>query len=913
MSDAAEQKRLREDAARKANWKRWGPYLSERQWGTVREDYSPTGDCWNYLPHDHARSRAYRWGEDGLMGITDRECRICFAVAMWNGRDPILKERLFGLSGPEGNHGEDVKEQYFYLDSTPTHSYMKGLYKYPQNLFPYDQLVAENRRRTRQNPEFEILDTGVFDQNRYFDVFVEYAKNAPDDILIRITVINRGPDPATIHMLPTLWARNSWIWGCLHEGCEVKPHMARSGPASVDVDHVTLGKFRWVAEQRGQEPKLLFTENESNLQRLFGTPNYTPFVKDAFHRYLVCGETGAVNPADVGTKVAAHYQIDLPPGGQSVLRLRLFPQNTAPGEAFGAEFERIFQQRIAEADEFYDSRLSTKLPADMRNIGRQGLGGLLWSKQFYHYIVREWLEGDPEQPPPPASRWHGRNREWLHLYNRDVISMPDKWEYPWYAAWDLAFHTITLATIDPEFAKEQLILMLREWYMHPNGELPAYEFEFSDVNPPVHAWACWRVYKMTGPRGERDRMFLERAFQKLLINFTWWVNRKDVSGRNIFGGGFLGLDNIGVFDRSKPLPMGGVLDQADGTAWMAFYCSTMLSMALELARDDVVYEDIASKFFEHFVAIVDAMNSVGGTGLWDEQDGFYYDQLYLDGKSTPLRVRSMVGVIPLFAVEVLDDGLIENLPGFRKRMDWFLNNRKDLAKYISYMKPSDSEHKHYLLAVPTQQRLTRVLKYFLNEAEFLSPFGIRSVSRYHLDHPYVFYADGKEYGVKYCPGEGDTGLFGGNSNWRGPVWFPLNFILIESLEKYHHFYGSDFTVEFPTGSGKQQTLQQVADELGTRLIRTFLADKDGRRPCHGDEIRFAEDPHWKDLLLFHEYFHGETGRGCGASHQTGWTSLVARILVGRGRKLDREQKQAAIGAPAVLTSASSVEPRTAAK
>jgi hypothetical protein len=901
MSEIAEQRRLREDAARKANWKRWGPYLSERQWGTVREDYSANGDCWNYLPHDHARSRAYRWGEDGLMGITDRECRLCFAVAMWNGRDLILKERLFGLSGPEGNHGEDVKEQYFYLDSTPTHSYMKGLYKYPQCPFPYDELLMQNMRRTRQDPEYEILDTGVFDQDRYFDVFVEYAKNGPEDILIRITVCNRGPDPATIHMLPTLWARNSWIWGYLHEGCEVKPHLAVSGPASVDVDHVTLGKFRWVAEQRGHEPKLLFTENETNSQRLFGTPNYTPFVKDAFHRYLINGETDAVNPAGQGTKVAAHYEIDLPPGGQSVLRLRLFPQSNPPAEIFGSEFDRIFQQRIAEADEFYETKLSKSLPAEMRNIGRQCLGGLLWSKQFYHYIVREWMTGDPEMPPPPASRWNGRNREWLHLYNRDVISMPDKWEYPWYAAWDLAFHMITFATIDPEFAKEQLILLLREWYMHPNGELPAYEFEFSDVNPPVHAWACWRVYKMTGPRGGRDRMFLERAFQKLLVNFTWWVNRKDVSGRNIFGGGFLGLDNIGVFDRSKPLPTGGVLDQADGTAWMAFYCSTMLSMALELSRDDPVYEDIASKFFEHFVSIVDAMNSVGGTGLWDDQDGFYYDQLFLDGKSIPLRVRSMVGMIPLFAVEVLEGGVIEKLQGFRKRMDWFLANRKDLAKYISYMKPSDSEHKHYLLAVPTQQRLERVLKYLLNEAEFLSPHGIRSVSRFHLDHPYIFHADGKEYGVKYCPGEGDTGLFGGNSNWRGPVWYPLNFLLLESLEKYHHFYGESFKVEFPTGSGKMLTLQQVADELGQRLMRTFVPDRNGRRPCHGDETRFAEDANWKNLLLFHEYFHGETGRGCGASHQTGWTSLVARLIIGRGRRLDREKRlaQGAAATPAV--------------
>ncbi|MGD0137456.1 MAG: glucosidase [Tepidisphaeraceae bacterium] len=891
MSNGAEHARLQEDAARKANWKRWGPYLSERQWGTVREDYSANGDCWNYLPHDHARSRAYRWGEDGLLGITDRECRLCFALALWNGLDPILKERLFGLTGPEGNHGEDVKEQYFYLDSTPTHSYMKGLYKYPQGLFPYQQLVEENRRRTRLDPEYEILDTGVFDQNKYFDVFVEYAKNAPDDILIRITVNNRGSEPATIHLLPTLWARNSWIWGCLHEGCEIKPYIAKSGPASVDVDHESLGKFRLVAEPRGDQPQMLFTENETNVQRLFNAANATRFVKDAFHRYVVNGETDAVNPAGVGTKAAMRYTIDMAAGGEAVVRLRLFPRSAAPAEIFGADFDRIFNQRIAEADEFYDGRLSKSLPAQTRGIGRQCFAGLLWSKQFYLYIVKDWLKGDPEQPAPPDSRWNGRNRDWLHLYNRDVISMPDKWEFPWYAAWDLAFHAITFSKIDPEFAKEQLVLMLREWYMHPNGQLPAYEFEFCDVNPPVHAWACWRVYKMTAPRGQRDRTFLERTFQKLLLNFTWWVNRKDVSGRNIFGGGFLGLDNIGVFDRSKPLPTGGVLEQADGTAHMAFYCSTMLSMAIELARENAVYEDIASKFFEHFVAIVDAMNTLGGTGLWDEQDGFYYDQLYMGGGAIPLRVRSMVGMIPLFAVEVLEGGVIDKLKGFRKRMDWFLSNRKDLARHISYMKRSESNHSHYLLAIPSQQRLERVLKYLLNESEFLSPYGIRSLSRFHLDHPYVFHTDGKEYGVKYSPGEGETGLFGGNSNWRGPVWFPLNFILLEALEKYHHFYGEGFKVECPVGSRKMLTLQQVADELGSRLMNTFISDKSGRRPCHGDDPRFAEDPNWKDLLLFHEYFDGETGRGCGASHQTGWTSLVARLIVGRGRKLDREMRR----------------------
>jgi hypothetical protein len=905
MSDGAEQIRLHEDASRKANWKRWGPYLSERQWGTVREDYSADGDCWNYFPHDHARSRAYRWGEDGIMGITDRECRLCFAVAMWNGRDPILKERLFGLTGPEGNHGEDVKEQYFYLDSTPTHSYMKGLYKYPQAPFPYKQLVDENHRRTRFDPEYEIIDTGVFDQNKYFDVFVEYAKNTPDDILIRITVCNRASEPATIHLLPTLWARNSWIWGCLHEGCEIKPYIAKSGPATVDVDHVTLGKFRWVAQQqaahqRSDQPEMLFTENETNIQRIFGAPNQRRFVKDAFHRYIIDGEKDAINPANLGSKSAMHYILDLPAGGESVIQLRLFPQDAAPANPFGPEFNQIFQTRIKEADEFYATRLSKSLAPDVQNTGRQCFAGLLWSKQFYHYVVEEWLEGDPDQPRPPDVRWKGRNRDWQHLFNRDVISMPDKWEYPWYAAWDLAFHMITFATIDAEFAKEQLILILREWYMHPNGQLPAYEFEFSDVNPPVHAYTAWRVYKMTGPRGGRDRMFLERAFQKLLINFTWWVNRKDINGRNIFGGGFLGLDNIGVFDRSKPLPTGGVLDQADGTAWMAFYCSTMLSMALELARDDPVYEDIASKFFEHFVAIVDAMNTLGGTGLWDDQDGFYYDQLYLDGRAIPLRVRSMVGTIPLFAVEILESDVIDRMPGFRKRMDWFLNNRKDLARHISYMKPSDSDHSHYLLAIPSQQRLVRVLKYLLDESEFFSPYGIRSVSRFHLEHPYIFNADGKEYVVNYCPGEGDTNLFGGNSNWRGPVWFPLNFVLLEALEKYHYFYGDALKVECPVGSGTMLNLQEVADELGTRMMKLFAADEYGRRPCHGDDPRFAEDPYWKDLLLFHEYFHGETGRGCGASHQTGWTSLVARLIVGRGRRTEREalQKRAALASPA---------------
>jgi hypothetical protein len=888
----AERSRLKQDSDRIANWKRWGPYLSERQWATVREDYSPDGDCWNYFPHDVARSRAYRWGEDGLLGITDRECRICFALALWNGNDGILKERLFGLTALEGNHGEDVKEQYFYLDSTPTHSYMKALYKYPQTAFPYAQLVAENLRRTRQEPEFEILDTGVFDQNRYFDVFAEYAKKTPDDVLIRITVFNRGSEPADLHLLPTLWARNTWSWGCTHEGCEVKPYIGLQPDGTVAIDHTTLGKFRLAAKGHGDQPQWLFTENETNLSRVFGAANRTPYVKDAFHRYIVNQETGAVNPEQIGSKAGAYYKLKVPPGGQVCVCLRLYAEDCKPANAFGAEFDKVFKERIAEADGFYDALISPKLDADRRNIARQGYAGYLWSKQFYHYIVRDWLEGDPDQPPPPRSRWHGRNHDWLHIFNRDVISMPDKWEYPWYAAWDLAFHTITLAAVDSEMAKDQLILMMREWYMHASGQLPAYEFEFSDANPPAHAWACWRVYKMTAPRGQRDRRFLERAFQKLMINFTWWVNRKDVSGRNIFGGGFLGLDNIGAFDRSKPLPTGGVLDQADGTAWMAFFCSTMLSMAIELARDDEVYEDVASKFFEHFVAIVDAMNGLGGTGLWDEQDGFYYDQLFLDGKTIPLRVRSMVGMIPLFAVEVLEGESIEKLKGFCKRMDWFLRNRSDLAKHISYMKPSDSQHTQFLLAIPSLTRLLRVLSYLMDENEFLSPYGIRSLSRIHRDHPYVFRAEGKDYEVRYAPGESENTLFGGNSNWRGPVWFPPNFILLESLEKYHHFYGPSLTVEFPTGSGRKMNLQQIADELGSRLVGIFLADKEGRRPCNGDEFRFAVDPWWKDLVLFYEYFHGETGRGCGASHQTGWTSLAARLILGRGRKLEREQRAA---------------------
>ena len=901
----AEETRLLEDARRTANWKRWGPYLSERQWGTVREDYSPDGSCWDSFPHEHARSRAYRWGEDGLLGISDRECRICFALALWNERDPILKERLFGLTGPEGNHGEDVKEEYYYLDSTPTHSYMKALYKYPQSEFPYRWLLEENRRRSRKEPEFELVDTGVFREDRYFDVFIEYAKKSHNDILIRITIANRGPDPATIHVLPTVWARNRWSWGNPHEEKQTKPTLTKDRHLGIKIDQETLGVLRFEGESNPDVQKrsaeVLFTENETNTQAAFGIPTGNSYTKDAFHRYVIHADETAVNPQETGTKAAIHYVLEIPPGQETVIHCRLFSEDEAPHKAFGQEFEATFKQRLAEADAFYASRISSALSPDDRQIARQGYAGLLWSKQFYCYVVEDWLKGDPLQPPPPGSRWHGRNKEWGHLFNRDIISMPDKWEYPWYASWDLAFHMVTFAKIDPDFAKEQLILLLREWYMHPNGQLPAYEFEFGDVNPPVHAFACWRVYKMTGPRGKRDRAFLARCFQKLMINFTWWVNRKDITGKNIFGGGFLGLDNIGVFDRSKPLPTGGSLDQADGTAWMAFFCAQMLGIAIELAQEDPVYEDVASKFFEHFVSIADAINTVGGTGLWDEQDGFYYDMLSLNGVSSPLRVRSMVGLIPLFAAEVLDEESINKLSGFRKRMDWFLHHRRDLAKHIAYMSKSHEAHKlthsedskytvgarnRFLLAIPSKERLERVLKYMLNEEEFLGPYGIRSLSRYHLEHPFELPVDGKIYTVKYVPGESDTELFGGNSNWRGPIWLPVNFLIVEALERYALFYGPSFKVECPTGSGNWMDLQQVADEIFTRLLKIFERGPGGHRPVNGGDQRYASDPNWKDLVLFYEYFHGDTGRGIGASHQTGWTALIARIMAGRGKKLE---------------------------
>ena len=871
-----EANRLAEDERREKNWKRWGPYLSERQWGTVREDYSANQESWEYFTYEQSKGRAYRWGEDGLLGITDRECRLCFSLALWNGKDSHLKERLFGLTNQQGNHGEDVKECYFYLDSTPTHSWMQALYKYPQAAFPYERLVAENRNRTREDPEFELLDTGVFDAQRYFDVFVDYAKEGPDDLLIQVRVVNRGPEAAPLEVLPTLWFRNSWSWGCSHEGCEVKPRMSLAGPGLIQCDHATLGRYFLETDPGDPPRRILFTENETNVEALFHAPNASPYVKDAFNDVVVHGREDRVNPAQRGTKCAPQYSLNLGPGEERIIRLRLSSQASRPAERFGPSFERVLAARKKEADLFY-GRISEDMDEEGRRVARQAYAGLLWSKQFYHYVVKEWIQGDPDQPAPPAGRDEGRNSDWPHVFARDVLSMPDAWEYPWFAAWDLAFHMISFARIDPAFAKHQLNLLLREWYMHPNGQIPAYEWNFSDVNPPVHAWACWRVYKMTGPRGGRDRVFLSRVFQKLLVNFTWWVNRKDLGGRHLFSGGFLGLDNIGVFDRSKPLPNGGQLEQADGTAWMAFYCSTMLAMALELAEGDPTYEDIASKFFEHFVAIADATNRLGGTGLWHEEDGFYYDQLLMEGKAVPLRLRSIVGIIPLFAVEFIEEGRLDRLPGFAKRTRWFLENRRDLSEHISYMARDGCDSGRRLLAIPSKDRLERVLRYAFDEAEFLSPHGVRSMSRAYKDKPFSVRMGSEDYRVEYEPGESRTWLFGGNSNWRGPVWFPVNYLLIEALQRYHVFYGDSFTMEFPTGSGTRLTLDQIARELAQRMIALFLPGNSGR-PAMGPDPRFRDDPHWRDLVWFHEYFHGDTGQGLGASHQTGWTALVTRLL-----------------------------------
>src|SRR5262245_21418365 len=865
-----EHARLRDTNAGSADWKLWGPYLSERQWGTVREDYSRDGNAWNYFPHDAARSRAYRWGEDGLAGICDEHCRLCLALALWNGRDAILKERLFGLTNGQGNHGEDVKELYYYLDAVPSHSYLKFLYKYPQRAFPYARLVEESARRGKREGEFELIDTGIFDDNRYFDVFVEYAKAAPADILMQITIHNRGPEAATIHVLPQLFFRNTWAW----RNGAARPHLAQHGE-HVLVQHDVLGEHRWYADG---SPALLFTDNETNTQRLFDAPN-VGYVKDAFHERVVNENVRAVNPAHEGTKAAAWYRLDLAAGGSTELRTRLC--KTVYTQPF-ADFDAIFAARVREADEFY-VEIQQELPdADRRLVQRQAFAGMIWSKQFFYFDVPEWLKGDETQIAPPTQRRHGRNWEWDHLNNADIISMPDKWEYPWYAAWDLAFHALPLALIDAEFAKEQLVLLTREWYMHPNGQIPAYEWAFGDVNPPVHAWATWRVFQLDRKqRGDHgDLKFLERVFHKLLLNFTWWVNRKDAEGRNVFQGGFLGLDNIGVFDRSAQLPTGGHIDQADGTSWMAMYALNLMRIALELAQYNPVYEDIATKFFEHFLHIAEAMNNLGeeGIGLWDEQDKFFYDVLHTpDGRLTPLKVRSMVGLIPLFAVETLEPELLARVPNFAARLEGFLNYRPDLAQLGSHWH-QEGRGKRRLLSLLRGHRMKRLLSRMLDENECLSPYGVRAISKVHEHDPYLFRVDGMDLSVRYLPAESDSGLFGGNSNWRGPIWFPVNFLIIESLQKFHHYYGDDFKVECPVGSGRFVTINDVAEELGARLTRIFLKDENGRRPVFAQYPRLQDDPHFRDYLLFFEYFHGDVGRGVGAAHQTGWTGLVAKLL-----------------------------------
>jgi Mannosylglycerate hydrolase MGH1-like glycoside hydrolase domain len=874
-----EERRLEESEHRSAHWKRWGPYLSERAWGTVREDYSPHGIAWDDFPHDHARSKAYRWGEDGIGGICDRHQAICFALALWNGRDAILKERLFGLTGSEGNHGEDVKEYYFYLDSTPTHSYMKFLYKYPQGAYPYAPLVEENRRRGRQALEYELLDTGVFDEHRYFDIFVEYAKGSPEDILIRMQIINRGPETAALDLLPTIWFRNTWSWGYDVRRPHLNVGETLRNAMVIDLEHYHYGERQLCCEGT---PALLFTDNDTNDRRLYGIDNHSPYVKDGINDYIVHGQQEAVNPQHVGTKAAAHYHLVLGPGETTTVQLRFSERdNQRPRRnPFASDFEQIFAARQREADEFYATVVPQNLSSDAQSVMRQAFGGLLWSKQFYHYVVEQWLRGDPALPPPPSERRRGRNREWGHLYNDDVISMPDKWEYPWYAAWDLAFHCIPLALVDSDFAKQQLVLMLREWYMHPNGQLPAYEWSFSDVNPPVHAWAAWRVYKIEQKRqGKGDRTFLEHVFHKLLLNFTWWVNRKDAEGKNVFQGGFLGLDNIGVFDRSAPLPTGGHIEQSDGTAWMGMFCLNMLAIALELARENTVYENVASKFFEHFVYIAHAMDHRGDNGieLWDEDDGFYYDVLSLpDGGYEKMRVRSMVGLIPLFAVETLEPDIVDHLPGFKRRMQWFIDHRPDFREHVDMVETPNGVQR--LLSIVTHKQIPRVLRLMLDEGEFLSPHGIRSVSQVHRDRPYMLTCNGMKYQVRYEPAESSTGLFGGNSNWRGPVWFPVNYLIIESLQKFHWYFGDDLKVECPTGSGQVMSLWDVAADLSRRLTRIFLRDADGRRPVYGSSDKFQRDPHWQDFVLFYEYFHGDNGVGIGASHQTGWTGLVAKLL-----------------------------------
>ncbi len=875
--DVIEQKRLNDAREAGTPWKKWGPYLSERQWGTVREDYSENGDAWNYFNHDQARSRAYRWGEDGLGGISDDQQRLCFALALWNGNDPILKERLFGLTNSEGNHGEDVKEYYFYVDSTPTHSYMKYLYKYPQRAFPYADLVEKNRGRSREESEYELLDTGVFAEDRYFDVFVEYAKAGPEDLLIRITAHNRGPEAAPLRLLPTLWFRNTWSW--VQDAA--KPSLQAAGPGILQASHPELGNYRLYCQGT---PELLFTENETNAARLWGQPNPSPYVKDAFHDYLIAGQRAAVNPAQVGTKAAAHYMLDVPAGGSQTVCLRL--AGVPLGDAFDG-FDQIVQSRLREADEFYDRITPRSFTEDERRVHRQALAGMLWSKQFYYYDLDTWLGEHKSHPLRDGGGHRVRNAEWFHMLNADIISMPDKWEYPWYAAWDLAFHTVSLSLVDFDFAKEQLLLMLRNLYLHPNGQMPAYEWNFGDVNPPVHAWATLHLYKYEKELGRADLRFLEKSFQGLVQNFNWWVNRKDPSGRNVFAGGFLGLDNIGVFDRSAPLPTGGSLEQADGTAWMAFYCQAMLEMALILTEYDPMYEEVAFKFVQHFMWISYAMDRIGEhhDEMWDEQDGFFYDLLRLpDGQAMRLKVRSMVGLLPLCASTVFEGDFVTKNPKFMELITLFKQRHAEL---LSHVAPTDQGYVGHngrrLLSILNQKKLERVLGYLLDENEFLGPCGIRSLSKFHQDHPFTFQAGGQAYRVQYLPGESNNGMFGGNSNWRGPVWMPVNILIVRGLLNLYGFYGDAFKVECPTGSGQYRNLFEVAKEITRRLAGTFLRGQDGRCPVYGGTATFQEDPHWRDLILFYEYFHGDNGAGLGASHQTGWTGLIAPLMDFFGR------------------------------
>ncbi|MEL7418591.1 MAG: glucosidase [Cyanobacteria bacterium J06648_1] len=879
----AEAKRLEENRQRQAYWTRWGCYVSERQWGTVREDYSEDGSAWDYFSHQDSLSRTYRWGEDGIAGICDNHQRLCFALAFWNEQDPIVKEKLFGLTGSQGNHGEDVKEYYFYLDNTPTHSYMKYLYKYPQSEYPYADLVAENQRRGFTDPEYELLDTGIFDEDQYFDIFVEYAKASDEDILVRVTAHNRGAVEKPLHILPTLWFRNTWSWYKDATKPQLKVRDRQNNHSVIEADHPSLGK-RWL--YCNNPDGLLFTENETNAELLFGTKNASPYVKDGINNYVVEGNKDAVNPDNLGTKFASHYQLSIPAGESRTVELRLCQESDLANPF--ADFDEIYSQRKQEAEEFYSWINPHDITAEQRNIQRQAFAGMLWSKQFYYYVVEDWLEGDSGTVPPPKSRQNGRNSQWKHLFNDDIISMPDKWEYPWYAAWDLAFHLIPLAILDPDYAKLQLSRLTREWYMHPNGQIPAYEWAFSDVNPPVEAFAAWQIYTLEAKFwGRKDKDFLERIFQKLLLNFTWWVNREDAQGNNIFEGGFLGLDNIGVFDRSSQLPTGGYLEQADATSWMGMYSLGMLHIALELAQERPPYEDVASKFFEHFLYIADAMNDIGeGFSLWDEEDGFYYDAInFPDGDRSMLKVRSLVGLIPLLGVNLLEPETIANLPGFKRRLEWFIENRPDLKKNVACMTTEGMSARRLLAlcyATPRNDgksnKLQRLLAYMFDESEFLSPYGIRSVSKYHQDNPFIMHVNGNEYRVDYQPAESTSGMFGGNSNWRGPIWFPINYLLLEALQNFHEYLGDDFQVEFPTGSGDYKNLDEIVVELANRMTSIFLRDDADKRPVFGGIDKFQDDPYWRDYIYFHEYFHGDNGAGLGASHQTGWTGVVAYLI-----------------------------------